>query len=200
MSTTLDTATTRPAAAPAQIRYTATAQALHWVTSALIFAVLPLAWVMVNMGETSEHRTLIYNLHKSVGLTILALAAVRLIWRATHPAPPLRHTARWEANAAFASHWLLYFVLVAMPVTGYLLSAGSGRPISYFGLFSIPGMAKNPDIDHVATWLHVAVGQWLVYALILLHLAGTAWHIVVRRDGALGRMLPEQDVAEGKAG
>ena len=199
MSITLD-ATTRPAAAPAQIRYTATAQALHWVTSALMFAVLPLAWVMVNMGETSEHRPLIYNLHKSVGLTILALAAVRLIWRARHPAPPLRHTARWEATAAFASHWLLYFVLVAMPVTGYLLSAGSGRAISYFGLFSIPGMAKNPGIDHVATWLHVAVGQWLVYALILLHLAATAWHVAVRRDGVLERMLPEQDVADGKAG
>ena len=195
MDSALDGSTV-PIASAAQIRYTVTAQALHWVNSTLIFIVLPLAWVMVNMGETSEHRTLLFNLHKSVGLTILALTAVRLAWRAKHPAPPLRHTTRWEANSAHASHWLLYFVLVAMPVTGYFLSAGSGNAINYFGLFSIPGVAKNPDIDHVATWLHVAVGQWLVYAVILLHLSATAWHVAVRRDGVLDRMLPKQDVPD----
>jgi cytochrome b561 len=177
---------------PAGARYTLTAQALHWVTTGLMFVVLPLAWVMVNMGRDNPDRTTLFTLHKSVGLTILALVAVRLLWRHRNPAPVLRHTAWWEAVAARVSHWLLYVIMIGMPVGGYLLSAGSGRPVSYFGLFSIPGMPKNETMDEIATWLHVATGQWAVYTLILLHLAATAWHVVVRRDGLLGRMLPAQ--------
>jgi cytochrome b561 len=189
MSATVHIATT-PAAGR---RYTLTAQALHWVTAALIFVALPLAWVAVNMPKDASSRGLLFTLHKSVGLTILALAAARLFWRALHPAPPLRDRARWEAAAAFASHWLLYLVLIAMPVSGYLLSAGSGRPVSYFGLFSIPGMPKSEALDHAATWTHVAVGQWAVYTLVVLHIAATAWHVAVRRDGTLERMLPPQE-------
>ncbi len=193
MSTTLQTTETPAAGTPAAgARYTLTAQALHWVTGGLMFVVLPLAWVMVSMARDNPSRGLMFTLHKSVGLTILALVAARLIWRRMNPAPALRHTARWEAAAAKASHWLLYAIMVGMPVSGYLLSAGSGRPVSYFGLFSIPGLPKNETVDGIATWLHVATGQWAVYALILLHLGATAWHVVVRRDGLLGRMLPAQ--------
>ena len=194
MSSTLrDSRAVYPAEAAVQQHYTATAQALHWVTAALMFAVLPLAWVMVSMGETDPNRGLMFTLHKSVGLTILALVAVRLLWRARHHAPPLRRIPRWEAGAAFASHWLLYLVLAAMPVSGYLLSAAGGHPVSYFGLFTLPGLPKNEGLAEGAEWVHVAVGQWAVYALITLHLAATAWHLVSRRDGVLERMLPEQD-------
>ena len=69
--------------------YTLAAQALHWITAALMFTLLPLAWVMVSMPRTAANRELIYTLHKSLGLTVLALVAARLIWRAIHPAPPL---------------------------------------------------------------------------------------------------------------
>jgi cytochrome b561 len=88
---------------------------------------------------------------------------------------------------------LLYFVMIAVPVSGYLLSAAKERPVSYFGLFTLPALPKNEALSHAADWAHVAVGQWLVYALILLHALGTAWHVRVRRDGALDRMLPEQN-------
>jgi cytochrome b561 len=187
-------------ATPATRRYTAAAQALHWVTAALMFTVLPLAWVMVNMAEGSPSRGLLYTLHKSVGLTILALVAVRLAWRARHPAPPLPgRLARWEAASAFASHWLLYLVLAGMPVSGYLLSAAGGHPVTYFGLFTLPGLPKDDALAQAALWTHVVVGQWLVYALILLHLAATAWHVAVRRDTILDRMLPEQAVPAPQA-
>ena len=86
----------------------------------------------------------------------------------------------------------MYVIMIGMPVSGYMLSAGSGRAVSYFGLFSIPGLPKNEAVDNVATWLHVATGQWAVYALITLHLAATAWHVAVRRDGLLSRMMPAQ--------
>jgi cytochrome b561 len=178
--------------AQSDVRYTATAQALHWVTAVLMFTVLPLAWVMVGMKDTSPSRGLLFTLHKSVGLTILALVAARLLWRTIYAPPPLRPFGRWEGRFVLASHWLLYFVMIAMPVSGYLLSAAKGRPVSYFGLFALPALPKSEALSHAADWAHVAVGQWLVYALILLHVLGTAWHVGVRRDGALDRMLPEQ--------
>jgi cytochrome b561 len=99
--------------------YTLAAQALHWITAALMFTLLPLAWVMVNMPRTAANRELIYTLHKSLGLTVLALVAARLIWRAIYPAPALPGTlARWERTSATCSHWLLPRAL-----TGYFMSS-----------------------------------------------------------------------------
>ena len=180
------------AAAPSK-RYTATAQALHWVVAALMFTVVPLAWVMVNMPRTAPSREWLYTLHKSVGITILMLVAVRLAWRAWHPAPPLPgRMAVWERRMAHASHWLLYAILIGMPVSGYVLSATGTSGVPYFDLFKLPALPRDPAVNEAARWLHAAIGQWLVYALIVLHLLATAWHAVVRRDGVLDRMLPEQ--------
>ena len=174
-------------------RYTSTAQALHWIVAVLMFTALPLAWVMVNMPRRAPSREWIFTLHKSVGLTILALVAVRLAWRATHPAPPLPgRMARWEQAIAFASHWLLYLILVGMPVSGYLLTATSGNAVPYFNLFKLPILPNDKAVSDAARWAHVAIGQWLVYGLILLHIGATAWHAAIRRDGVLDRMLPEQ--------
>jgi cytochrome b561 len=150
-------------------RYTITAQALHWITAALMFVVLPIAWVMANMPESARFRGLLFTLHKSVGLTIVVLVAVRIAWRAKHPAPPLEvGLARWQKVAASGSHWMLYVVLVGMPISGYLLDAAGGYPISYFGLFSVPLIPKSPVLSSAATWLHVAIRQWLVYTIIFL--------------------------------
>ena len=175
-------------------RYTLTAQTLHWVVAVLMFVAIALAWVMVNMAPTMPSREWIYTLHKSFGMTILALTAVRLAWRAAHPAPDLPpRMARWESSMAFASHWLLYLILIGMPVSGYLLSATSpGKYVSYFGLFSFPNLPSMAAVTDAARWAHYVVGQWLVYGLIVLHLAATACHAMFRRDGVLDRMLPEQ--------
>ena len=174
-------------------RYTATAQVLHWVVAALMFTVIPLAWVMVNMARTAPSREWIYTLHKSVGMTIFVLVAVRLVWRAIHPAPPLPgEMARWERRMATASHWLLYIILIGMPVSGYVLSATGAVGVPYFDLFTLPRLPRSQASNDAARWVHAAVGQWLVYALIALHIAATAWHTAVRRDGVLDRMLPEQ--------
>jgi len=174
-------------------RYSLTAQALHWLTAALMFTVLPVAWVMVSLPEAAHSRGVLFTIHKSVGLSVLALVAIRLAWRVRHPAPPLeKGLAAWEKRLAFASHWILYAILVGMPLSGYLLDAAGGYPISYFGLFSVPILPKSPTVANAATWMHVVVGQWLVYALVTLHLAASVWHVAVRRDGVLNRMLPEQ--------
>lgn len=180
-----------PASGP---RYTATAQSAHWITAALMFAVLPLGWEAVSLPMDSPPDKLMFTLHKSVGLTILAIVAFRLGWRALYPAPPLTgNLARWEKAAALTSHWLLYLILLGMPVSGYLLSVAGGHTVSYFWLFNVPALPRNPALAGAAMWVHVVTGQWLVYGLIAVHLLATIWHVAMRRDGVLSRMLPAQD-------
>ena len=179
------------------LRYTLTAQALHWATVAFVLAVLPLAWVAESLPKGTEKST-VFVLHRSVGLTILLLIAVRLVWRARHPAPTEQDgTGRAMAALGWASQWLLYFIFFAMPVTGYLMS-GNGKPVSYFGLFSLPGFPKDEAVNRFATVLHIA-GQWAVYALVLLHIAATVWHVAIRRDGLLSRMMPPQHLRTAPA-
>ena len=167
-------------------------QVLHWLTALLMFAALPLAWAMVNAPRTDPGRELLFTIHKSVGVTILALAAIRLILRATRPRPAEpTDMPRWMAASAVVSHWLIYAVLFAMPISGYLLSVAGGNPVSYFGLFDLPTIPKNPDIQSAARFVHLSL-QWAVYALISIHVLATAWHVAVRRDGILDRELPPQ--------
>ncbi len=132
------------AAAPraATGRYTASAQGLHWVSAALMLAVLVLAWVMESPPNGDASRATVVMLHKSVGLTILALTAARLVWRAIHPPPPAVRWAAWEAAAATASHWLLYLVLLAMPISGY---SDVRRPRARHPVFRpVRGAAADP--------------------------------------------------------
>ncbi len=95
------------------------------------------------------------------------------------------------ALIARVSHRLLYAVFLLMPVSGFLLSAFNGSTTQFFYRFPIPGFEKNEAIRNLFQSVHLA-GQWAVYALVLLHIAGTAWQVAIRRDGVLDRMLPEQ--------
>ncbi len=177
----------RPAA-----RYTATAQWLHWITALLMLATIPIAWQVREMKPGIPVRTLYFTAHKSIGVTILLLAVARLIWRSRHPAPPAAPgLPRWSVLAAKANHALLYFVLLGMPISGYIRSSTDGHAVNYLGLFHLPRLPQDDALSRLALAVHLA-GQWLVYAVIVLHLLGTAWHVVVRRDGALDRMLPPQ--------
>jgi len=178
---------------PAVRRYVAAAQALHWLSAALMFAIIPIAWVMVSLPDGTTLRPMLYGIHKSIGVTLFALAAARLVLRWRHPAPSLvGRLGYWEWTLATASHVLLYAVLIAMPVSGYLISADGVHSFPFFGLFTVPHLPKNEMLAHLGERIHL-LGQWAVYGLILLHLAATAWHVAVRRDGILDRMLPPQD-------
>jgi len=184
---------TEPSPIPAA-RYTPLAQALHWITALLMFSTVPLAWVMVNLPSTAHIADRLFTLHESIGLTILIIVAIRLIWRSRHPAPPLpSNFARWDRLLAQASHWLLYVILLGMPLSGYLMNAAGGYPIGFYWLFDVPGLPKTPALANLGFWLHVVIGQWCVYVLVILHVTATAWHVAVRRDGVLERMLPEQN-------
>jgi cytochrome b561 len=92
---------------------------------------------------------------------------------------------------------LLYAVLLVMPITGYMM-AGNGQSVPWFRLFNLPGFAHDEALGMAADSIHVA-GQFVLYSLIILHVAATAWHVAVRRDGLLDRMLPEQHAAQDRA-
>lgn len=172
-------------------RYNPVSQFLHWLTAVFALAVLPLAWVAISLPN-GETKGTMFVLHKSVGITIFAIVAIRILWRAIRPAPADPQTPKALELIARINHWLLYAIFLIMPVSGYLLSALSGRSTPYFWLFTIPGLDKNEALQKAFDAVHV-YGQFAVYLLVLLHIAGTAWHLVIRRDGVLERMLPVQD-------
>lgn len=178
-------------------RYTETAMWFHWITAVLMFAILPIAWVMTSLPSSDGDAGWFFMLHKSLGITIFVLVAARIAWRATHPAPalpaPPTPVGRATTVAAGASHLLLYAVLVVMPVSGYVMSAMSSYPLTWFGL-PLPKLGQVASVRRVSTEIHL-LGQWAVYGLIVLHLFGTGYHVVVARDGALSRMLPRQRTA-----
>lgn len=174
-------------------RYTGVAQILHWVTAAVMFAILPIAWVMTALANKDPRASTLYPLHESLGVTIFALVVVRLVWRALHPPPALPDEPKAVELAGKVSHWLLYLVMISMPLSGWVMATASGHHPDWFGL-PLPALPKNPAVAKLADSAH-ATGQWAVYALIILHIAATAWHLWARRDAVLDRMLPAQTKA-----
>ena len=171
-------------------RYNGFAQALHWLTVAALCLVLPCVWVAENFPP-GPVRVLWYLAHESMGISVGLLVLIRLTWRWRYPAPAYRSDiGACTRMLAHLNHGLLYAVLLAMPVTGYLM-AGNGQGVPFFGLVSLPGFAKNEDLGKLANTVHVW-GQFAVYGLIVMHVAATVWHVAVRRDGMLERMLPPQ--------
>ena len=181
------------ASGPASARhYNAVALWFHWITAGLMAIILPIAWVMTSMAENNPKSGFFFMLHKSIGLTILVIVIARLAWRATHPAPPLEdRTDPAIALLARVNHWLLYAIMLIMPVSGYALSATGKYPTTWFNLFTVPAIGPSPGLHDAAAGVHV-IGQWFVYGFVLLHLLGVAYHVVVTRDGMLSRILPQQ--------
>ena len=182
----------RPSADPIEIEsYGPVARAVHWTVAMLAFVVVALGWAIPGTPRGDDSRDLLLFLHRSVGLLILALMVFRVIWRLTHPAPPFPSGfPRLEAAAAHADHALLYIIFLVMPLSGLLNAAAAGHPVSFFGLFAIPPlMPENPLLAKVAIAIHLA-GQFILYALVAVHVAAALTHRFVRRNLILDRMLP----------
>lgn len=172
-------------------RYDGLAQLLHWTTTAALFLMLPFVWVAENFPE-GPMRVFWYLLHESVGICIFLLVVVRVTRRFVRPPPgPADRRGTAPHLLAGINHWLLYAVLLIMPVTGYMM-AGNGQGIPFFGILNLPGFPKNDALGVWANSVHIWT-QFVVYALVMLHIAGTVWHIAIRRDALLDRMLPPQD-------
>jgi cytochrome b561 len=166
---------------------------LHWTIAALILIQVPAAWGMVAASPGALQNTL-YNVHKNVGVIIFLLACVRLAWRWGHPVPYLpADLPLWQATAARATHFLLYFLLFLMPLTGLFYTALSGYPVPLLMIWDISKLV--PVNKPVGAWFEVAhlSLQWLLYLVVVLHVGGALQHHLVRKDWVLRRMLSARD-------
>jgi cytochrome b561 len=168
--------------------YTRTAVALHWLIAALVLSAVFMGWTMTEMA-ISPARLKTYNYHKWVGVTVLALAVLRLAWRLTHRPPPLEKMPRWQQLAAHGGHWLLYALLLAVPMAGWVYSNATGFPVVYLGKLPLPNLVGR-DRELAALWqnVHVVLATVLV-GVVAVHVLAAVQHHFRHKDDTLRRML-----------
>ena len=170
--------------------YTTTAKSLHWLILALLIVQFTVAWTMPEIHRNTPVTTLI-SLHFTMGIVILAVAIVRLAWRATHGEPePQDGVPPWQVASARILHWLLYALLFVLPVLGWINASWRGMPIVMFGL-ELPKLVAT----RAAGWgwtgdVHSLLANYLLLTLVGLHVLAALYHYFIRRDGVLQRMLP----------
>lgn len=172
------------------ISYTRTAIFLHWLSAFLIFAVFPLGVYMHEL-PLSPTKLQLYSYHKWLGITILLLAAARLAWRLGHTPPPLPAAIPpWQQRAAHALHGLLYLLLLAIPLSGWLMSSAKGFQTIYLGVLPLPDLVgKDNALGALLTEVHEILNFTLL-ALVVAHVGAAFKHHFIDRDGVLARMSP----------
>ena len=155
----------------------------------LIVVLAVVGWIMKGL-PTSPTKLQVYALHKSTGLTVLALVIARLLWRLydkTRPAPPPGMPA-WQVHAAAVTHALFYLAILAMPVSGWLFNSASNFPLRWFGLFAVPALSgPDPALKAAAGFAHWFV-FWCIAALFTVHVAAALDHHYRIHDDVLRRM------------
>jgi cytochrome b561 len=173
------------------VRYGWVAQGLHWAILALLILQVTLAKIAHELPVGLE-RLAMMSRHKSVGITILALAVIRLAWRWIDRPPPPPTMPRWQAIGASLNHWALYALLFALPITGWLMSSAANRPVSWFGLAQLPDfVAPDDGLKEVFEEAHELLVN-VLFVLVALHVAAALKHQFIDRDGLLLRMLPRR--------
>ena len=169
--------------------YTATAKFLHWLIAIAVFAQISLGLWMIGIPKSPPGiRVYWFNMHKSIGITIGVLVLLRLLWRFTHPAPPLPGTVpAWQRIAAKANHILLYVCMIVMPVSGYLGSSFTKFPIIYWGMRLPHWGWESPALKELMSQVHFVTVITFI-TLIAIHIAGALKHLLINRDGVFQRM------------
>lgn len=171
-------------------KYGAIAQVFHWTIVALIITQFSLASRADGLPRGAALLATL-TLHKSIGITILGLAILRLVWRWLNPVPELPPTtSRWQHVAARISHAALYGLLLLMPLFGWMMSSARNFPVSWFGLVTLPDLVKpNKQAYEFFHEGHELLGKILL-VLAILHAAAALKHHFIDRDEVLLRMLP----------
>jgi len=190
-------------------RYTKVAIILHWLIALAIFFMIGLGWYMTDLpkegpkqiafdlfdwglytwqlSEPGSPRMFYFNLHKSVGLTLFALVLFRLYWRITHKTPVMLSSYRvWERKLATGTHHLLYLLMIAIPLTGLLMSLNSKFGINWFGLHVLDGV-DDKAMRHTYEELH-EFGANLLVLLLIVHVLGALKHKFIDKDETMSRM------------
>ena len=180
------------AAAPAaHYQYSRIQRSLHWLMAAIILIAIGLGiWSSYLVVGTPFRRALL-DVHKSLGMTALALLLLRIAVRLFLGEPlyrrPLDALTRVGAHLA---HGALYLMMLFMPLTGYLFSAAGGYSLPWFGLFSWPRILPHDEPDALLGQSLHHIGAWAICALLIAHGLAVIWHAAVKKDEVLSRMLP----------
>jgi len=181
-------------------RYGSVAMTLHWLIALAVVVNICLGLYMADLPRDDPDLFAIVQFHKSVGLTVLVLSLARLGWRLVNPIPPLPTTMSPPLRfAAHATHFLLYLLIIIIPLSGWALASASplGLPTNYFGLFHwphIPFLADLPraqkgPLRHEFGLVHKYLA-WSAIALVAIHVCGALYHQILRGDDVVKRMLP----------
>lgn len=178
-------------------RWGAVAQFLHWLIVVLIITQATLALMAYELPLGMKKLAMLAR-HKSIGITILGLAILRLAWRWTNPTPPLPQTLKpYEAQLARLTHALLYLLLFVLPLSGWMMSSARGFPVSWFGFFQLPDLVPKSKPLYEALILTHRVLACLLGALATLHAAAALKHHYMLKDDVLRRMLPTSTSTQG---
>jgi cytochrome b561 len=177
--------------APLEFAYTRTAIVLHWLSGLLILCGFALGVWMVNQ-PIAPSTLRAYGYHKWIGITVFLVAAGRVAWRWGHPPPPPVAMPVWQRRAAALTHVLLYALMLAIPLSGWLYSSATGVEVVYLGLVPLPDLVpKDKALAAVLKTAHYALNFTLL-ALVVVHTGAALKHHLVDRDGVLLRMLPRR--------
>jgi cytochrome b561 len=174
-----------------QPNYGTTAKVFHWLVVALLIVQYPLGKFMphIHRGMTPGEAM---TFHISFGITILALMVLRLFWRITHPVAPARSLPAWQRLISEAVHWLLYALVLATTMTGWIFASERGWSVSLFSAVPLPMLPTEGSL------LANAIGKWhgtMEWALLLVigaHVAAAMAHTFIFRDQIMQRMLPKK--------
>ena len=170
-------------------RWGAVARLLHWIMAAGI--IVNGVWGLWMVGIAPSMKKInVFALHKSIGLTLLALALLRLAWRLVDKHPKVEPAPRWQLLAARLTHVGLYGLILAIPLSGWWFNSASGYPLQWFKHFKVPALGgRDTDLAHIALAAHQYL-FWLLVAALVLHIGAALKHHFVDRDNTLTRMLP----------
>lgn len=184
---------------PRRTDFTAVAKILHWLMAALILGQLCLGMVMTENTFNildGHQKSVAVQWHKSIGMTILVLALVRLAWRFMNMPPAFpAYIPRWERKVATITELLIYVLMIAMPLVGWMIISTLPHPSTFFGLFPIPnlpGLSDLPakkEIREVFAGAHAVLAMAIV-GLMMMHIGAALKHHFIDRDGILFRMTP----------
>lgn len=172
-----------------RLNYGTTAKVFHWLIVGLLIVQYLIGWLMPDIHRGQQPGPGM-SFHISFGISILVLIVLRFIWRLTHPVAPESSLPAWQRLSSELVHWMLYLLVLATTVLGWLFASFRGWSISYFYLFPLPMLASdNASAGKAIDGLHQAA-EWTLLVLIGVHILAALAHIFIYRDRILQRMLP----------
>jgi len=169
-------------------KYNHVARVFHWSVAALILGLLFVGYYMDSM-DPAPLKFQIYGYHKALGVAVLLLVGLRIMWRVVSKTPaPLSSHKTWEKYLSRTIHIVLYLTILAMPISGWVMSSAGGYPVSFFGWFELPALVeKNKELGKLANQTH-GVLAFIIIGAVALHIVGALKHHFIDKDATLNRM------------